>query len=222
MQSIPFSIRVSGPMAMFTVPHLRSDPYSEPVMTPSAAKGILKSIYWKPEGEWEIERICVLAPIRYSTSKEHARADWTSDKHTLLLVTRLVDVDYIIDARWVPNPHRVDVGTYHKKYGPEILRRMSQGQAFRQPHLGVTDHPASWSLLTSDMDRPKAIDRTEDLGTMLFDLLPINVKKDEWEPVFFRAKLEAGVVHVPEALYAKHRDRVMRSRDTFFPRKKSA
>jgi len=222
MDHISFSFRVSGPMAMFTVPHLRSDPYSEPVMTPSAAKGVLKSIYWKPEGEWEIERIAVLKPIRYSTSKEHARADWNSDKHTLLLVSRLVDVDYLIDARWVPNPYRVDVSTYHKKYGPEITRRLTRGEAFRQPHLGVTDHPASWSLVLERDARLAPIDLTEDLGTMVLDMVPVDAGRDRWDPIFFRARLDSGVLEVPESLVLKHRDQIMRARDNHFPKRKSA
>jgi CRISPR-associated protein Cas5d len=41
------------------------------VMTPSAARGILEAIYWKPAIRWRIERIHVLAPIRFTNIRRN-------------------------------------------------------------------------------------------------------------------------------------------------------
>lgn len=219
--SLSFVIRVRGPVAMFTCPHLRADPHSEPIITPSAAKGIFKSLYWKPEGEWEISRIHLLAPIRYETSKEHARVNWTTQQHTLRTVTTLVDVDYAIEARWVRNPHRTSAVEFRKKYGPEISKRFSRGDVFRQPHFGNTDHPVMWEYITR-AQIPAAVPLTEDLGNLLLDMIPINPSKDRWDPVFFRARIVDGILEVPESAYAKHRGHVMRMRHDAFPSRRAS
>lgn len=64
-RSPTLSIRVRGPLACFTRPELKVERMSYPVMTPSAARGLLEAVLWKPGMRWRIERIKVLAPIRF-------------------------------------------------------------------------------------------------------------------------------------------------------------
>ena len=61
----PLEVKVWGNLACFTRPEMKVERVSYPVMTPSAARGILESIFWKPEFQWEIKEIAVLRPIRY-------------------------------------------------------------------------------------------------------------------------------------------------------------
>ncbi|HSL82949.1 MAG TPA: CRISPR-associated protein Cas5, partial [Thermoanaerobaculia bacterium] len=58
-------IRAQGELACFTRPELKVERVSYPVMTPSAARGLLEAVLWKPGLSWRVERISVLAPIRF-------------------------------------------------------------------------------------------------------------------------------------------------------------
>ena len=61
----PLEVTVWGPMACFTRPEAKVERVSYPVPTPSAARGILEAIFWKPEFSWHIREIVVLKPIQY-------------------------------------------------------------------------------------------------------------------------------------------------------------
>ena len=56
---------VSGDYACFTRPELKVERVTYDVMTPSAARGILEAIHWKPAIRWVVEKIHVLKPIRF-------------------------------------------------------------------------------------------------------------------------------------------------------------
>src|SRR5579871_6836792 len=57
------SVKVWGELACFTRPELKVERVSYPVMTPSAARGVLDAILWKPQMTWHVRRIVVLQPI---------------------------------------------------------------------------------------------------------------------------------------------------------------
>lgn len=58
-------VKVWGPWACFTRPEMKVERVSYPVMTPSAARGVLEAILWKPEFRWIIRSISVLKEIRF-------------------------------------------------------------------------------------------------------------------------------------------------------------
>ena len=64
-QSGLLRVRASGPLACFTRPELKVERVSYEVMTPSAARGILESILWKPAIAWYVSEIAVLRPIKW-------------------------------------------------------------------------------------------------------------------------------------------------------------
>ena len=66
-QHPPLTVKVEGELACFTRPEMKVERVSYPVMTPTAAKGVLEAIYWKPEFTWQVEEIQVLQPIRYTS-----------------------------------------------------------------------------------------------------------------------------------------------------------
>src|SRR4051812_24793531 len=61
----PVAVHVWGDFACFTRAEMKVERVSYPVMTPSAARGVLEAIFWKPEFTWCVEEISVLKPIRY-------------------------------------------------------------------------------------------------------------------------------------------------------------
>ena len=65
------ALRVWGRYACFTRPEMKVERVSYDVMTPSAARGILEAVYWKPAIRWVVERIHVLAPIRFTNIRRN-------------------------------------------------------------------------------------------------------------------------------------------------------
>jgi len=64
-------LHVWGDYALFTRPEMKVERVSYDVMTPSAARGILEAIYWKPQFRWNILSIEVLRPIRFTNIRRN-------------------------------------------------------------------------------------------------------------------------------------------------------
>jgi CRISPR-associated protein Cas5d len=178
---------------------------SYPVMTPSAARGALEAIFWRPEFRWEVVRIEILRPIQYFSvvrnevaSKismamvqgwaEHGgRYDATSDRqqrHTL----GLRDVAYNIWTRPIVNP---GVGEDPAKYRDQFRRRLANGRCFSRPYLGCREFAAFFEAI-DEQESPLGI--TQGLGRMLLDM---DYANGSASPVFFDASLAEGVLAVP-------------------------
>ncbi len=56
------SVKVWGDYACFTRPELKVERLSYPLMTPSAARGVLDAILFRPQMMWHVRRITVLQP----------------------------------------------------------------------------------------------------------------------------------------------------------------
>jgi CRISPR-associated protein Cas5d len=59
-----FSVEIQGDYACFSRPELKVERVSYEVITPSAARGILEAVFWKPEIKYVIDQIAVCAPIK--------------------------------------------------------------------------------------------------------------------------------------------------------------
>ncbi len=208
-------LHVWGDYACFTRPEMKAERVSYDVMTPSAARGILEAIHWKPAIRWIVDRIQVLKRIRFETIRRNElgskipagnisvamqRGDTgglavsiESDRQQRA-ATVLRDVAYLIEAHFILTPVANPDDT-PAKHAAMFHRRAARGQCFHRPYLGtrefpahfapVPDPPPSSSLPTDQCDR--------DLGWMLHDLDYANAAS----PRFFRATLRNGVVHVP-------------------------
>jgi CRISPR-associated protein Cas5d len=187
-------------------------------MTPSAARGVLEAIFWKPECAWRVREIHVLRPIRYlsmvrnevnsrqaeRSAQERARSgrggyDSTGDRaqrHTLALR----DVAYLIKADVVL---REQPAADAAKYRDQFRRRVQRGQCFATPYLGTRECAASFGPADGS-ERP--ITSSEGLGRMLFDVWFPTGADDRGQPVFFDAELREGVLHVPSELYNRARE----------------
>jgi CRISPR-associated protein Cas5d len=208
MFDVPLEVKVWGEFACFTRPEMKVGRVSYPVMTPSAARGVLEAIFWKPEFVWHVREIVVLNPIRYfsilrnevnNRASERSARDWArngggfiasddrSQRHTLALR----DVAYLIRADAMPHSGLDSDGA---KYRDQFRRRIGRGQCFAQPYLGCREFSGSFA-------EPDGNERSEagdmDLGRMLLDLEYIPDRSGRATPRFFDANLVGGVLRVP-------------------------
>jgi CRISPR-associated protein Cas5d len=212
---------------------MKAERVSYPLMTPSAARGVLEAIFWKPEFAWGVREIWVLKPIRYfsvvrnevnSVASDRSARAWRDPgggyfadedrarRHTL----GLLDVAYLIRADVELKAHATGGAV---KYRDQFRRRVERGRCFHRPYLGCREFAA-------DFGPPKraetAIDHTDDLGRMLRDQAfePTAGGPVSWHahgggraelvqgvvrPRFFAARLERGILHVPRN--PDHRER---------------
>jgi CRISPR-associated protein Cas5d len=206
MQTIPLEVKVWGPYACFTRPEMKVERVSYTVMTPSAARGILEAIFWKPEISWRVREIWVLNEIRYFSilrnevqSKASPRSDRPlsiNDDRTQRHTLGLRDVAYLIRADVAVRGH---CDADPAKFRDQFRRRVERGQCFHRPALGCREFAADFGPPIPE-DRPLESPTRLDLGLMLFDL-KYQGNEGPHEPRFFDAALERGVLHVPQGLY---------------------
>ena len=206
----PLEVKVWGDFACFTRPELKVERVSYPVMTPSAAKGILESIFWKPQFTWEIEGIAVLKPIRYHSFlrneintrqtvqtalgwRRNGGGFYVSEDRARRHTLALRDVAYIIRAQLLL---RDGVDENPAKFRDQFRRRVSSGKCFATPYLGCREFTAWFSELEGD-ETP--VDIGEDLGHILLKMEYDEVKSGYATPRFFRARLEHGVLKIPRS-----------------------
>ncbi|MFW5988420.1 MAG: type I-C CRISPR-associated protein Cas5c, partial [bacterium] len=200
----PVKVKVWGDIACFTRPDMKVERMSYRVMTPSAARGILCSIFWKPEIRWLIRRIKVLKPIRHISlrrnevkskisprkvsswrkNKEHDRffADDTSKNRTQRNTLALRDVAYIIEAHVYLREHAKN--EHPAKYRDQFRRRVNKGKCYRRPYLGCREFSAFFGP-EEKSDVP--INVSDELGRMLFDL-DYEAEEKRANPIFFNAR----------------------------------
>ncbi|MGH3625565.1 MAG: type I-C CRISPR-associated protein Cas5c [Sciscionella sp.] len=200
--SPPVVVQVWGPGALFTRPELKVERVSYPVMTPSAAAGVLDAIFWKPEFVWEIVAVEVLSEIRQFTQRRNETTDLVSlaaaasGRRRVDTVTHRVqrnavclrDVAYRIYAHVRLAEHATKP---ESAYRDQFRRRVSRGSCFTQPYLGTREFTASFG----DPDTRSAISSTEDLGIMLHS---VNHASTPPSFTWFTARLDRGVLHVPQ------------------------
>lgn len=210
-----YSLEVWGDWACFTRPELKVERVSYDVITPSAARAIFEAIFWKPAIRWQVTKIEVLNPIKWTTIRRNEVGavagkspiyieDKRQQKNTLLLQ----DVRYRIYAKliFIPVKNRSkEVSAKHTpgsdenpmKYYQMFERRAQQGQCFTQPYLGCREFAASWEYVENAEGRKAPIAEDRDLGIMLYDM---DFDHDVKSPVamFYRAKMEQGVIVVPD------------------------
>lgn len=210
VHDVPVEVKVWGEFACFTRPEMKVERVSYPVMTPSAARGVLEAIFWKPEFDWSIREIEVLNPIHYfsilrnevnSTASERAARGWAASdrgfvasedraqRHTLALR----DVAYLIRADALPKS--AQAGDF-AKYRDQFRRRVARGQCFAQPYLGCREFTA---FFAEPDGSEKAMAGSMDLGRMLLDVDYAPGGSGAATPRFFEARLDDGVLRVPVA-----------------------
>lgn len=207
-------VSVWGDYALFTRPEFKAERCSYDIITPSAARGILESVYWHPGMRWVIDRIYIQKPIQFTSVRRNEvkskilassvlQAYNGSDKPLYIstkedIVQRaslmLYDVAYVVDAHFEMTEKANDSDN-PGKFKDIIMRRLRKGECYHMPYFGCREFPANFALCEDEEIRT-AYDEVDekDLGFMLYDLDysdPENV-----QPMFFRAVMRHGVVDV--------------------------
>lgn len=212
---MPICVEVWGDYACFTRPEMKVERVSYDVMTPSAARGLIESLFWHPGMRWSVDRIHVLAPIRFTNirrnevkstiSARSARTVMQRGQGELYLATSqdiqqrssllLRDVRYVIEAHFDIVPERAAAGDNPGKFQDIATRRIAKGQFYHQPYLGCREFPAHFAPCEAIPPCPEELRGERDLGYMLYDMDYQN--PEDIRPLFFRAVLRDGVLHVP-------------------------
>lgn len=165
---------VEGDFALFTRPEMKAERVSYDVITPSAARGLIEAIYWKPQIRWEIDRIHVLKPIRFLNIRRNelgkkmtlpsaaaVSGEPVEPKNLVIEENRqqraslvLRDVAYVIEAHFVVLKRTMERGGEEfseedcaGKHISIFNRRARCGQVFQQPYLGCREFPARFRLI---------------------------------------------------------------------------
>lgn len=194
------NVRVWGDWACFTRPEMKVERVSYPVMTPSAARGIMEAIFWEPQMYYLIDSIRVIQrgvwvsfrrnEVTETISLRNATEWMTGAKEVSLIqagggapdatqrnMLALERVEYIITAE----VHLSDLGKKTRqplaKYQGEVLQRVKRGKCFYRPYLGVREFAADFEW---EEDAQTALERRqkelstyqwdEDLGLLLYDV----------------------------------------------------
>ena len=196
-------LRVWGDYALFTRPEMKVERVSYDVMTPSAARGILEAIYWKPEIKWVIDQIHVITKVKFENIRRNELANkahvplkvlngsnellcqYIEDDRQQRAAMVLRDVEYIICAHFELTGNNGDEPGKHLSI---FERRVKKGQCFHRPYFGCREFPANFEWCEQ---LPKSeLTGKQDLGFMLHDI----DFKDNYTPRFYKAVMQDGVI----------------------------
>ena len=207
-------VEVSGPYALFSRPEMKTERVSYDCMTPSAARGLMESIYWHPGLRWVIDRIHVCAPIHFTNIRRNEVKDVISARKVKAVMEKgqgelylatpesiqqraamvLTNVRYVIDAHFVMTDNAAP-GDNPGKFQDILKRRLERGRFYSMPYFGTREFSAHFRRCETLPPCPEDLKGTCDLGWMLWDMDyrdPENIT-----PKFFRASLRDGVMTVP-------------------------
>ena len=208
-------VKVWGDYALFSRPEFSTERASYEVITPSAARGIVEAIHWKPAIRWVVDRIRVLRPIRFDTirrnevaskasyanARQAARGDRppphliADDDRQQRAALVLRDVAYVIDAHFELTA-KAGPGDNPGKHTDMARRRIEKGQCVAQPCLGTREFSCFFGPPEADdLTRVhSSLAGTRPLGRMLHDI----DFADGMTPHFFDAVLVDGMLTVPD------------------------
>jgi CRISPR-associated protein Cas5d len=222
----PIRLKIWADYACFTRPEMKVERVSYDVITPSAARGVLEAIYWKPQVRWVIERLHVLKPIRFTNLRRNevsskasagnarqAMSGKSTEPLSLFIeetrqqraATILTDVAYVIEARFA----LLDDSDPIEKHYNIFKRRAERGQYFHHPYLGCREFPCDFEWIDGEIPQSELTGQ-QDLGYILHDIefRPSKGKtadticghtgeRRDTLPHFFRATMRNGVIDVP-------------------------
>lgn len=200
-----------GDRACFTRPEMKVERVSYDVPTPSAVRGILEAIYWKPSIRWQIDKIHVIKPIKFENMRRNelgsklppsaikkAMKDGVSPVQNIIETDRqqraaliLRDVEYVFEAHF---EFTSDNDKNEGKHLDMFNRRAKTGQCFHQPCFGCREFPVNFELLEGEFPESQ-LSGAKDLGFMLYDM-DYSDKKNI-NPMFFRAEMNDGIIKIP-------------------------
>lgn len=206
-------LRVFGDYACFTRPEMKAERVSYDVPTPSALRGILEAVHWKPAIVWRIDAVHVMKPVRFESIRRNELGNKIPVSSVIAAMKRgtplqshieedrqqraalvLKDVEYCIEAHFVLTD-KAGPDDHPGKHLDIFNRRLRKGQVWQRPCLGCREFPAHIEPLEAIPGTPLAYspDGERDLGWMLYDM----DYSSDGGPMFFHATLHKGVMKVP-------------------------
>ncbi len=207
-------LEVWGDYALITRPEMKVERVSYDVITPSAARGIIEAIYWKPAILWRIDKIHVYNPIEFTnirrnevSSKISARSvdsimkgktgalyiNTNQDRQQRASMV-LKNVHYAIEAHFELTDKAGETDTIEKHYNV-VLRKMRKGQCFHNPYFGCREFPVNFKLIEGEVPK-STLSGKNDLGYMLYDM--DFTDPEDIKPTFFRAIMQDGVINLSD------------------------
>lgn len=223
-----FCLEVWGDYACFTRPEMKVERVSYDVITPSAARAIFEAIFWKPAFYWKMKKIEVLNPIKWINLRRNEVGAVAGKSESPIYIEEkrqqraglfLRDVKYRIyaDLVFIPPQNRQetqrplpeylldsieknelmeDRGNENPaKYNAMFERRAKKGQCFFQPYFGCREFSCFFKPVDLEREFAQPIPESRDLGFMLYDM---DYSDNNIKPAFFRAKMENGVIVLPD------------------------
>lgn len=208
-------MEVWGDYGCFSRPELKTERVSYDVMTPSAARGLLESIYWHPGLKWVVDRIYVCKPICFTNIRRNEIKNVVSAHKVKTLMKTgkgeiyinasdsiqqrasmvLKDIRYVVEAHF-DLTDKAAPGDNAGKFQDIMKRRLERGQFYSMPYFGTREFPAHFCRCETLPPCPEELQGTHDLGWMLLDMDYSDPKNIQ--PMFFRAKMVDGVIDIPQ------------------------
>lgn len=199
-------LEVWGDFALFSEPAAKVERMTYPFMTPSAARGLLSSIFSKPkEYYWQVNRIEVLRPIQYISFKRNEvkctvsdKPIFTDEERTQRQSVALKDVRYRIAASIIPQP---DFAGKETQLYEQAFRRIRTGKCYMQPSLGLKEFIAYFEEYDPSVHTDRPIEDSMDIGLMVYDIFDLHdcsvQKKTKFQLSLFHAVMDHGVIQIP-------------------------
>ncbi|MDR1204359.1 MAG: type I-C CRISPR-associated protein Cas5c [Peptococcaceae bacterium] len=221
-----FTVEIRGDYACFSRPELKVERVSYEVITPSAARGIMEAILWKPAIRYKIDEIAVCEPIRFENLRRSEVSGKIPHRSVQAAEQRLRAGKLYLDAsddrvqraslilkkvRYVVTGHfemtnKAGTQDNEGKFADMLRRRLAKGQNFYMPYLGSREFPANVRPIADDEASPEPIGDSRSLGLMLYDIDYITETDSdgssvvtEFRPAYFMAEMRNGVIDLRNA-----------------------
>ena len=206
--SYGFKVEICGDYACFSRPELKVERVSYEIITPSAARGILEAVMWKPAIRYIIDEIVVCTPIRFENIRRNEvgfkanslEPKSANDGRQQRASMVLRDVQYIVTAHFQLTD-KAQKKDNEGKFAEMIRRRLEKGQCFHEPYMGTREFAAKLRLVKEDEVLPMPINETRSLGVMLYDIdyvIELDKHGDEivkeFQPTYFVAEMNHGII----------------------------
>jgi len=206
--SFGFKVQIWGNRACFSRPELKVERVSYDVITPSAVRGILEAVFWKPAIRYVIDEIAVCSPIKFENIRRNEVA-FKANNNTPKAAGEgrvqrasmiLKDVCYLVTAHFEMTDN-AGAEDNESKYAEMIHRRYEKGQCFHMPYLGTREFPSNLRIISPGETLPSPIEETRTLGLMLYDMEYITETDKHgdkivkaFKPTYFMAEMTSGVI----------------------------
>ena len=221
------TLKIWGDFGCFSRPELKTERFSYPCPTPSAARGIFDSIYCKAYNRqtktaqfyWQIEKIELLSYPSYialrrnevsqTVAKDSTVRQWmqhperfkpivADDKNRQQRQTMaLRNPSFRIHAHIVTRPGFDNSLTAFEK---QFIRRATRGKFFTMPNMGCREFPAFFEYIDNVNPEPSPVEFNQNLGFMLYDVYDLRKVNDQFAHPFvsvFKAAIQNGILDVP-------------------------